>query len=203
VKTVDAATIDAIGEIVNIGVGKAAGQLNQMTGSHIILKVPSITLIPFGEITSIKNDIFSESVRSAVILSFKGSFSGITAIVFPPESAASLVTLLTGETESSADLDPMRVEALKEVGNIIINAVMGSIANVLSEHLTYSVPTYYEGPISDVTELRKKQGSDEWVLMAHTNFQVESLNIDGNILLVLEIGSLDNLVQSIQRVYSN
>jgi len=201
-KDIDAATIDAIAEIVNIGVGKAAGQLNQMTGSHIRLQIPSINLIPFGEITSSEKNIYPENVLSAVLLGFKGSFSGITAVVFPPESAAALVMLLTGEKEENPDLDPMRIEALKEVGNIIINAVMGSIANVLSEHLTYSIPNYYEGPISEVPELRDKHVKDEWVLMARTNFLIESLNIEGDILLILEIGSLENLVMSIQRAYS-
>jgi hypothetical protein len=40
------------------------------------------------------------------------------------------------------------------------------------------------------------------VLIARTNFLIESLNIEGDILLILEIGSLENLVLSIQRVYS-
>ncbi|MCU0630054.1 MAG: chemotaxis protein CheX [Methanoregulaceae archaeon] len=200
-KTIDAATIDAIGEIVNIGVGRAAGQLNQMTGSHIRLQVPSIHLIPFNELTSLKKSIFSGDVLCAVLLCFKGSFSGITAVVFPPESAAALVMLLTGEKEDSPDLDPMRIEALKEVGNIIINAVMGSIANVLSEHFTYSIPAYYEGPISDVAELQNKQVNEEYVLMARTNFLIEALNIEGDILLILEIGSLENLVLSIKKAY--
>jgi chemotaxis protein CheC len=201
-KTIDATTTDAIREIVNIGVGRAAGQLNQMTGSHIRLQIPSINLLPLSEVTSIEQSIFSGEVLSAVMLGFQGSFSGITAVVFPPESAAALVMLLTGEKEDNPDLDPMRIEALKEVGNIIINAVMGSIANVLSEHLVYSIPNYYEGAISDIAELRSKNAGEESVLMARTNFLIESLNIEGDILLILEIGSLENLVLSIRRVYS-
>jgi chemotaxis protein CheC len=201
-KTFDNATIDAVEEIVNIGVGRAAGQLNQMTGSHIRLQVPSIHLIPFNELTSLRKNIFSRDILSAVILRFKGSFSGITAVVFPPESAAALVMLLTGETEDSPDLDPMRIEALKEVGNIIINAVMGSIANVLSEHFTYSIPSYHEGPIAEIVELQNKQLGDDQVLIARTNFLIESLNIEGDILLILEIGSMDNLILSIQKAYA-
>jgi len=201
-KTFDNATIDAVEEIVNIGVGRAAGQLNQMTGSHIHLQVPSIHLIPFCELTSLRKNIFSRDILSAVILRFKGSFSGITAVVFPPESAAALVMLLTGETEDSPDLDPMRIEALKEVGNIIINAVMGSIANVLSEHFTYSIPSYHEGPIAEIVELQNKQLGDDQVLIARTNFLIESLNIEGDILLILEIGSMDNLILSIQKAYA-
>jgi chemotaxis protein CheC len=199
-KEIDEQTIDAIREIVNIGVGRAAGQLQEMTGSHIRLQIPSITIVPFNEITAAGNTLISGETLSAVLLDFRGTFSGISAVVFPPESAAALVMLLTGEHEKSPELDAMRIEALKEVGNIIINAVMGSIANVLSEHLIYSIPTYYEGPITNLARLKRKGVRDECVLLARTSFLVEKLNIEGDILLILEIGSLNALVESIHRV---
>jgi len=197
---IDDQTIDAIREIVNIGIGRAAGQLQQMTGSHIHLQIPSIKIVPFDEMTEAGNTIISGDTLSAVLLDFKGTFSGMSAMVFPPESAAALVMLLTGEQEKSPELDAMRIEALKEVGNIIINAVMGSIANILSEHLTYSIPAYYEGPMVNLAGLKGKGLRDECVLLARTNFLIEDLNIEGDILLILEIGSLDALVASINRV---
>ena len=201
-REIDEQTIDAIREIVNIGVGRAAGQLQEMTGSHIRLQIPSIKIVPFNEIAALENTLISGDTLSAVLLDFKGTFSGISAVVFPPESAAVLVMLLTGEQEKSPELDAMRIEALKEVGNIIINAVMGSIANVLSEHLVYSIPTYYEGPIVNLAGLKRKSVNDECVLLARTNFLVEKLHVKGDILLILEIGSLEALVASISRVLS-
>jgi len=197
---IDDQTIDAIREIVNIGIGRAAGQLQQMTGSHIHLQIPSIKIVPFDEITEAGNTIISGDTLSAVLLDFKGTFSGMSAMVFPPDSAAALVMLLTGEQEKSPELDAMRIEALKEVGNIIINAVMGSIANILSEHLTYSIPAYYEGPMVNLAGLKRNGLRDECVLLARTNFLIEDLNIEGDILLILEIGSLDALVESINKV---
>jgi len=201
-KTIDTDTLDAIRELVNIGVGKAAGQLNQMTGSHIRLQIPTITLVPFADILSAEKSILPGDVLSAVTLGFNGTLSGITAVVFPPESAILLVMVLTGEKEESPDLDAMRVEALKEVGNIIINAVMGSVANVLGERLTYSIPSYYEGPFASIAELRTSTAIDEWVILARTNFLIEALHIEGDILLILEVGSLDHLVESILRAYN-
>jgi chemotaxis protein CheC len=196
---VDGETLDAVTEIVNIGVGKAAGQLNQMTGSHIRLQIPSLRIVRFSELNSSDITIFSGEKLSAVLLNFRGSFSGTSAVVFPPESASALVMLLTGEKEDSQDLDPMRIEALKEVGNIIINAMMGSIANILSEHLDYSIPAYYEGSILETPAMKKKSNEDNWVLIARTNFLIESIDIHGDILLLLEVGSLDRLVEGIHK----
>ncbi|MFA4877918.1 MAG: chemotaxis protein CheX [Methanoregula sp.] len=198
-KEIDVETLDAIRELVNIGVGKAAGQLNQMTGSHIRLQIPLVSLVRFSEIAKSESQLLSDKELSAVLLEFRGTFSGITAVVFPSASAASLVMLLTGEKEKSPELDAMRVEALKEVGNIIINSVMGSIANVLGERLTYSVPVYNEGRFLTMTKLQRQDAENEWVLLARTNFLIELLSIEGDILLILEVGSLDRLVESIRR----
>lgn len=40
---------DALKEIINIGVGKAAGTLNNLLNKHIVLEVPNVNFIPLGE----------------------------------------------------------------------------------------------------------------------------------------------------------
>ena len=79
---IDDQTIDAIREIVNIGIGRAAGQLQQMTGSHIHLQIPSIKIVPFDKITEAGNTIISGDTLSAVLLDFKGTFSGMSAVSY-------------------------------------------------------------------------------------------------------------------------
>ncbi len=196
---VDDDSLDAITEMINIGVGRAAGLLNEITGSNIRLRVPEIRVIRFRELLDISNSMLQGEVLSTVMLEFRGNFSGVTALVFPPESAASLVTLLSGEKHPSTEMDAVQVETLKEVGNIIINAVMGSISNVLAEHLTFSMPVYYEGKLSAIASTRRNMEEDDYVVLAHTQFLIESMNIEGKILLVLEVGSLERLIESIHR----
>ena len=64
---------------------------------------------------------------AAVQLNFRGPFSGSAALAFPPDSAAKLVAILVGEEPEGADLDAIRVGTLTEVGNIVINGVMGKL----------------------------------------------------------------------------
>jgi len=199
----DAESRDAITEMINIGVGKAAGLLNEITGSNIQLRVPEIHLVPFRELADVNKTILGTDVLSTVMQEFEGHFSGVTALVFPPDSALSLIRLLSGEGGERADLDAVEVETLKEVGNIIINAVMGSISNILAEHLVFSLPVYYEGKLSAIaTERRAAGGGDDWVVIARTQFLIESMQIEGTILLVLEVGSLERLVASIRRTHA-
>ena len=82
---IDKGSLDAITEIINIGVGRSASLLNQMTDSNIRLQVPKIFVIRFKELSDTNRNLFGGEVLSTVLLEFKGNFSGMTAILLPPE----------------------------------------------------------------------------------------------------------------------
>jgi chemotaxis protein CheC len=193
---------DAITEMINIGVGRAAGILNEITGSNIKLRVPNLHIIRFGDLPDAHINLMGKERLSTVMQEFHGNFSGTTSLAFSEESAASLVKLLSGESGSAPDMDTVQVETLKEVGNIIINAVMGSISNVLAENLVFTLPEYCEGNITEIASSRHAIQPDDWIILAQTQFLIESMSIEGMILLVLEVGSLDRLVQSIHKQHS-
>jgi chemotaxis protein CheC len=193
---------DAITEMINIGVGRAAGILNEITGSNIKLRVPNLHIIRFGDLPGAHLNLMGNERLSTVMQEFHGNFSGTTSLAFSSESAASLVQLLSGETGPAPDMDAVSVETLKEVGNIIINAVMGSISNVLAENLVFTLPEYCEGNMNEIASGRHAIKPDDWIILAQTQFMIESMSIEGMILLVLEVGSLDRLVQSIQKHHS-
>ncbi|BCS52392.1 chemotaxis protein CheX [Geobacter sp. SVR] len=185
---------DALREIINIGVGKAAGMLNGLLNNHITLDVPRVDIIPFRDIDRELGVVRSTSV-SAVRLRFRGPITGVSSLVFPPDSAAKLVDVLVGEESFSDDLDAIKIGTLSEVGNIILNAVMAAFGNILETRLTYSIPSYVEGSVSSVLHMDLEE--DAPVLSATTRFIVESDRIEGEIILLFEIGSFDILKRAI------
>ena len=187
--------IDALKELINIGVGRASGVLNEMVNSHIILQVPFIKILSPEEMKAEMKEL-SKSPLATVRLGFKGPFSGTAALVFPPDSASKLVNVLTGEEPGSPDLDSVRVGTLSEVGNIVINSVMGSISNVLNQHINYSLPDYIEESIEDLLKPHESY-PNVTVLLAHTHFLIKKLQIEGDIILIFEVGSLDILISAI------
>ncbi len=54
---ISANQIDALKELVNIGIGRAAGVLNQMVSAHIKLQVPRIQIITLRDLTEEIKDI--------------------------------------------------------------------------------------------------------------------------------------------------
>lgn len=185
---------DALKDIINIGVSEAAGMLNDLLNHHIILELPQVDIINSRELNQEFGDLGGIDV-SAVRLQFKGTLRGVSSLVFPPDSASKLADLLLGEECFSDDLDEIKIGTLSEVGNIVLNSVMGSFSNTFDTPLQYSIPAYYEGSMNTMLQLDSEQ--DTPVISAKTRFAVESHEIAGEILLFFEIGSFDMLKEAI------
>ena len=187
--------LDALSELMNIGVGRAAGMLNEMIGSPIELYVPTVQVLCAADLPKIL-ERRPDQVLSFVRLPFRGSIQGTAALVFPTDSAAKLVSVLTGDDLENLDLDSLRAGTLSEVGNIVINGVMGSIANILSVVLEYDLPSYLEAPLAHLFG-RQSLDPNPAVLVAQTRFTAKDLEIRGTILLVFEVLAFDTLLRAI------
>jgi chemotaxis protein CheC len=86
----------------------------------------------------------------------------------------------------------MRAGALCEIGNIVINAVLGTISNALDVELSFTLPLYLEGGAAAlVGEIRlPRQGI---VLLVKTTFEVKDLSINGDIVMFLTLESFESL----------
>jgi len=184
---------DALTELINIGIGHAAASLNSMVGHHIQLHVPRVYLAHRTMMMQQFHTDFCDT--SSVLMKFSGVFGGSTALIFPKESAEILVACLTGETKDSSVMDELKSGALTEVGNILINGVMGSISNMLQTTLQYSVPDYIEGSLDRLIDIGEEAGSS--ILVAETIFNVHDLHVKGSIVLFFHVSSFALLLQKL------
>ncbi|MFM9267946.1 chemotaxis protein CheC [Tychonema sp. BBK16] len=191
--------LDALQELVNIGIGQAAGILNDMIESPIRLQIPYLQILTPNDVQQQLEQHLNGEQISAVQLKFTGSFGGIAQLVFPTNSAATLVTMLTGEEAGTHDLDAVKIGTLSEVGNIVINGVMGAISNVLQQRLNYSIPNYMEGTIATLL-ISGGLTADTVVLLAQTRFIIEKLHIEGDIILIFNVSSFDTLLAAINQL---
>jgi len=186
--------LDGIRELVNIGIGRAAGSLNTLTGHHIVFNVPDITISRIEELK--KQKIYPDSSYTAINQDYSGAFLGTTILIFPQKSADSLFFLLTGEKVRNQENDELWRMTLLEVGNIIVNAIMGSIMNILEETLEYHLPQYRENSLDGLLENERFADSKN-IIVARALFSVEGQDIQGEILLFLADQSIDLLAASI------
>lgn len=190
---VTAEELDALQELINIGVGRAASLLNEMVDSHIRLKIPVVKVLTAADAYQELTTRFHDQTLASVKLRFTGSFYGTASLIFPTDSASTLVAVLTGE-DPSADLDAVKIGTLSEIGNIVINGVMGSLSNVLKRHLNYTLPVYLEDTLENL--LLSAYESDSKILLAQASFTIERLEIIGDIILIFLVGTFDALINA-------
>ena len=190
--------VDALTELVNIGMGKAAGILNDITRTRITLHVPRIQVMGSDEL-SLEFDQDRGSPLDMVVIGFTGGLEGSSALIFPPQSAQNLVSLITGDEFDSEDFDSLRIATLTEVGNIVLNHVLGSITNCIGTRVSYSLPEFIEVPLPAFFASAGARGPEE-LLLARTRFGIEHYAIEGTIVLIMDSRSLETLLESIEKM---
>ncbi len=191
--------LEALQELVNIGVGRAAKVLNGVIGSHILLRIPFVQILSPSQVQQELQKRLGLNAISSVQLAFTGSFAGSAQLVFPVDSAAKLVSLLTDEETDTLDLNALKIGTLTEIGNIVINGVIGSIGNLLKQRLDYSLPTYTEDTVEHL--LTTDVEVPATVLLAQTRFTIEKLDIEGDIILIFHVDSFKNLLSAINLMF--
>jgi len=189
--------VDALREVINVGVGYAASSLNELVGTHVSLSVPEVTVLAY-EAAMGRLAELGWSVLSTVQLQFSGSIKGDVALIFPSDSAVKLVSLLTGDEGGNSDVDGIRAATLEEAGNILLNGVIGSISNLLREDIAFSVPYYSEGGLPAGLG---GEGAIH-VIFARARFNMDEHEIQGEILLFLGVGYLEALVLALDQYIS-
>lgn len=182
--------IDALTELVNVGVSRAAASLRQMVGRQVLLSVPSI------EVTSRQTAAALMAEREvgplvAVSQDFDGAFGGRALLIFPQATSRELARAVTGDEIEDADLEGLEEEALRETGNVVLTNCLATMANILRKPLEMSLPTVLrdEGPGLFLGGV----GQSGVVLFLYINFAISDRDIRGYIAVLMDVPSLGAL----------
>lgn len=191
--------IDTITEIINIGVGKGSASLGQMIEGEILLSVPYVNVVDFNHVQDEINKLGGGEEVHSVEMRFSGDYDGSANIILPGESAKLLASLLIHEDPNSDAIKEMKDGLLIEVGNIILNAIIGSFGNIMNSPLDYHMPISYEGNVNGIYSLLDKNKYKE-VLICRTNFTIQGKNISGDILIMYEMTSFSKLTEVLNQM---
>lgn len=188
---------DALREIISIGIGRAAATLSELIGTRIEMTVPRVSL----EILE-KSELQATSPEGpdvVIIQDFRGDLLGRSALVLPHASGLRLARLLGDVAEPVDELDLEMSGILTEVGNIMLNSVLGAMANIVGAHLVYSVPYLYTNRPVNMLLSQATQGPRA-LLMADAEFWVRHDVIRGSLLIVMETLGLEAILTALFEV---
>ncbi len=190
---------DAITEIANMGVGRAADSLSKMTGKLIELEVPYVDVISIDEVPEIITKRYNELVVG-VYQTMRGDLTGSVVLMFPRESSTRLVDLLKGNLFGTTNiLTKEDHEVLVEIGNILIGSCAGSLNNFLDMGVDYTVPRIafnVSGVFLDFTMVGIPQKIEN-ALTIYAKFKVSDTEIIGHLILLLVQDSIDLILERV------
>ena len=186
---------DALTELVNIGVSRAASGLRQMVSRQVILSVPSVEVVSRPAATALIRERETGQLV-AVRQDFHGAFEGQALLIFPEENSLELVRSVTGDELGPKELADIEDEALSETGNIVLNSCLATMANMLERPLEMSLPQVIRGGGDRLFVLGADadgDASEGVVLFLYINFAIADRDIRGYIAMLMDLPSLETL----------
>jgi chemotaxis protein CheC len=181
--------LDALTELVNLGVSRAASSLSEMVTEQVQLSVPSVLMVGREHAIEIMNKS-EPSKLVAVHQVFEGEVSGRALVIFPEAKSLELVRAVTSAELSLEDIIELEHEALAETGNVILNSCLATIANQLDRTLKISLPDILRGDGHRLFNLPPPPHAGDVVIFVYINFAVHRRDIQGYIALLMDVFSV-------------
>jgi chemotaxis protein CheC len=191
---------DGLSEVINIAFGKTAASLSDLSGQRVLLEVPKVWVRPATELVqSLESFLTGDLVTVHQV--FGGPVAGDALLVMDYGGAISLALLLSDEAVPQPRLDTSAREVLTEVGNILLNACLSVVGDLLQVHISFTVPRLQMDTLDALLDslVSGKEGL-QYALIVSTGFHLRDSAISGFLVIVLGVSSLDRLIRTIDEL---
>ena len=173
---------DLLQEIMNIAFGRAASDLAEYIDIFVILSVPDIKLLQAYDLPAyINKEIKDYDNVSVVEQNFWGKFKGNAFLVFPAGTGKRLISMFDGgdEISKSNPINELEKETFLEIGNILIGACIGKIAELLGDVISYSPPRVVVDKSIRGVVYDNLDDPDNLAIVLRTVFEFNDKNVSG------------------------
>ncbi len=185
--------LDMIGEVANVGMGRAADLLAKLLGHFIKMPIPNVNLLEVGELRMALAQIDSDAKLSAVCQGFIGSgIAGEALLIFNDASYNDIADLMNYEEQLD---DAAEIEMLMDISNIMIGACLKGISDQLDLSFSQGYPVVLGQHVNIENLLNKNTIAWKKTLTIEMGFTIEGCEITADLLLLFTEESLKTLKQ--------
>jgi chemotaxis protein CheC len=199
----DAIQTDALTELFNIGLHRAAASLSELTSQRIIVELPRLWISPIEHMRPRLMELLDGDLASVHQI-FGGVVSGDAVLLLEYDKAALLAKLMTqDEVALSGRLDQSAREVLTEVGNIVLGACLSVFGDILKVSVSFSVPRIHIESLDGLLQsLTVEHDELQYAVIAATRFRLSELEVGGYLIVALGLTSLELISKALaDRVY--
>ena len=197
---------DALAEAFNLALGEAAASFADIVHEEIQMTVPVVELLPRAELVR-QLQCLPRQGTSTKLCSIaqrfdrqQGGLSTEAILLFPEHGSLEIVRRMLGDSSPSAEqISELEQDALAEVGNIIINSCMNSLAQIFGTEMIGTLPGVRS---AQPDELFAGHPGSEMVLMARIGMNMLTQQISGYVLFVMEMSALQTGIEQIRNFFA-
>lgn len=187
--------MDALREVGGIGAGHAATALSQLVDRPISLDVPTIGLLPIGEVPHIFGG--PEQLVAGVYCRLLGDIGGSMLFVASRTASLALLDLLRGRPLGTyKSFRPEEESLFGHAAAIVVSAYLSAVARLADLSLLPSSPAFaldMAGAILEVAMLDLGTKASD-ALVVRTRFHDAEVSVDAVLLFLPDPDSLDVLL---------
>lgn len=188
-------------ETINIGVGRAAASLSELTNNEheVLLSVPSVSVLKVKDLHDEVKKVSGEAIFG-VSQKYSGPFEGTAIMIYSEIASLQLVQIMLGSEITSHVMNDIELDALCEVGNIILNSCLGAIGTAMNEEISTELPKIHRGSPEEVLKLNQDAHTDD-VIYLRMGFRLETMDLSGHISFLLSSDKIEYLVNRLEKIY--
>jgi chemotaxis protein CheC len=143
--------LDVLRELMNIGVGRAARAIAELSGREVVLRVLEIEVLDLADSRQLAD--LRGQINLRVSQAFSGGLEGCGLFALSRSGAIRLAQLVLGKAEDDVAFDELDQGALLELGNVVISSAVGMLASELAAEVRYELPQLQLRGIKEVADL--------------------------------------------------
>jgi len=190
--------LDMLTEVFNLGVGNAAASLSTMVKQEIGLSVPHIEFL---SVEKLAYKLGSDNTICSVSQILTGPFTAQSMLLFPEDNSFEIVRQLLGEDLPDDTVEDLQQEAFSEIGNIVLNACIGSFAKALNCEFKVDLPIFEISKPLDLLNAAKNK--NDTALFIRINLTLSSSDITGYMAFLMGALSLEQLKEVLDKMLAN
>jgi len=189
---------DALVELFNIGLHRAAASLSDLSGQRIDVALPQLWIVPTSSVEPLLKEVLDGELAT-VHQVFRGAISGDAVFMLEYEKAVRLASVLSGgEAALGGRVDAAAREVLSEVGNIILGACLSSFGDVLKVSVSFSVPRIHiESLHALLRSIVVEEDEVQYALIAAAHFKMTRSEVEGYLCVVVGVNSIHQMARAL------
>ena len=193
----EALELDFLAEVTDKGLEKAQERLAEFLGQKVKLQPAKVLLISKQELGESLG--VGDFERRGINLGFSGTYNGQAYLMFADGDVEKISKHMSGESADTEEWEHIKQDVINELGNVVLNGIVGTMSNLVSGKLDFKVPAHVKGTAEKFLQENFSEKTE--VCFAGLGlFQLEQLQVDGLICFYFYFSSLDMLLTSITQM---